>query len=52
VLPVKRGMLAAKIQIMLYAAGFVAQTRCSRSNGYVGYIYLIVMTAVGIGWLR
>ncbi len=51
VLPVKRGMLAAKIQIMLYVAGFMGANILLTLSGYTGYIYLAVMTAVGAAWL-
>lgn len=51
VLPVKRGMLAAKVQIMLYVAGFVGANMLLTLSGYTGYIYLVVMTTVGVGWL-
>lgn len=52
VLPVKRGMLAAKVQIMLYGAGFVGANILLTLSGYTGYIYLVVMTIMGTLWLR
>jgi protoheme IX farnesyltransferase len=52
VLPVKKGMKAAKIQILLYIVGFIAATSLLTGFGYTGYAYLVVMIGFGLAWLR
>jgi protoheme IX farnesyltransferase len=51
VLPVKWGMRSAKIHIVLYIAAFVIATGLLTVYGYTGYIYLIIMSVIGIIWL-
>ncbi|MGE3955008.1 MAG: heme o synthase [Parachlamydiales bacterium] len=51
VLPVKRGMRATKIQIIIYTIAFAAASSFFFSFGYRGYPYLIVAVALGIGWV-
>jgi heme o synthase len=51
VLPIKRGMQAAKIQIIVYICGFVIAAALLTAFDYTGFIYLLVMTAIGITWL-
>jgi protoheme IX farnesyltransferase len=52
VLPVKRGIAAAKLQIIAYIAAFIAACALLTIFGYAGYTYLLVMTALGLYWLR
>jgi protoheme IX farnesyltransferase len=51
VLPVKSGMPAAKIQIILYIAAFIAANTLLSAFGYTGYTYLVIMTVLGLAWL-
>jgi len=51
VLPVEKGILAAKIQILLYVAAFIVATLLLTMLGYTGYIYLAVATVLGFRWL-
>jgi heme o synthase len=51
VLPVKRGLQAARIQILLYIAGFTAVAAGLTIFGYTGYIYLVSILALGLYWL-
>jgi heme o synthase len=52
VLPVKKGVAAAKIQIVLYILGFIAAVSLLKIFGYTGYTYLVVVLAVSLAWLR
>jgi protoheme IX farnesyltransferase len=51
VLPVKKGITATKIQMVIYIALFVMATFALAVFGYAGYGYLAVMTVFGFGWL-
>jgi protoheme IX farnesyltransferase len=51
VLPVKSGVQAAKIQILLYIVAFIAANALLSAFGYTGYTYLIIMTLLGLAWL-
>lgn len=51
VLPVKRGVLATKIQMILYINAFIVATLALTALDYTGYFYAFVMTALGIAWL-
>lgn len=51
VLPVVRGMKAAKRQIMIYSVLFLAAVAALAVFGYAGYSYLIIMGSVGIYWV-
>lgn len=51
VLPVVSGMRATKVQILWYVAGFILLNSLLVIYGYVGYVYLVVMTAIGVVWL-
>ncbi|HZL07692.1 MAG TPA: heme o synthase [Candidatus Dormibacteraeota bacterium] len=51
VLPVKQGLRAAKIQIMLYVIAFIIANGLLTIFGYAGYTYLAVMSALGLAWL-
>ncbi len=51
VLPVVSGMRTTKIHMLLYTAAFIILNGVLVAYGYVGYIYLVVMTGVGVAWL-
>jgi protoheme IX farnesyltransferase len=51
VLPVARGILAAKKQIVLYVLAFVLATLMLTLGGYAGLSYLAVAAAMGLYWL-
>jgi heme o synthase len=51
VLPVKYGMKAAKLQILAYVAAFTVVCAMLTIFGYTGYIYLGVVTGLGLYWL-
>ncbi|MDB5184433.1 MAG: cyoE [Candidatus Saccharibacteria bacterium] len=52
VLPVVRGIAAAKRQIIAYIAGFVVACTLLTILGYTGYVYLAIMLVVGLYWLK
>jgi heme o synthase len=51
VVPVTRGILAAKRHITGYTAAFVSATLLLTFGGYAGYGYLAVAAALGLLWL-
>lgn len=51
VLPVVKGLYATKVQIVLYVVLFIAVNILFTVFGYTGYVYLVVMTIVGLIWL-
>jgi len=51
VLPVKQGMQAAKMQILLYIPAFIIACSLLTAFGYTGYIYLIGVVTIGTWWL-
>jgi heme o synthase len=50
VLPVKKGMHAAKTSILLYIVAFVIVSGLLTVYGYTGIIYLVLMSALGVIW--
>lgn len=50
VMPVARGMLAAKMQTLIYIAVFTAVTSLLTAYHYTGYVYLVVMVGTGVAW--
>jgi protoheme IX farnesyltransferase len=52
VLTVKKGIKQAKIQIVAYIVAFIAATVLLSTYGYTGYVYLVIMLALGLNWLR
>lgn len=52
VLTVKRGIRAAKLQAVLYIIGFIIVSSLLTIYNYTGFIYLAVMLALGLAWLR
>ncbi len=51
VLPVKKGMLRTKVHMVLYITAFIATSALLTLFHYTGYLYLIVATTIGLGWL-
>jgi len=51
VLPVKKGMKAAKIQILLYVAAFTLTGVLFTVLGYTHIVFLIVVGGLGLCWL-
>lgn len=51
VLPVKRGILATKIQTVIYINAFIVVTLALTAFDYTGYFYAFVMAVLGIAWL-
>lgn len=51
VLPIKKSMLAAKQQIVLYVVAFIWAVMAMNLYGYVGATYFLVMAVVGVYWL-
>ncbi len=51
VLPVVKGMYAAKMEILVYIVLFIAANSLLVILGYTGYTYLVVMTLFGLVWL-
>lgn len=51
VLPVKKGIEATKVQMLLYIVAFIATVPLLTLFHYAGYAYLIVVALVGIAWL-
>ncbi len=51
VLPIKKGMLATKIHMMLYIIAFIVASVMLTVCNYTGYIYLTVAALSGATWL-
>lgn len=51
VLPVVKGIAAAKLQIVIYTFAFVMASLSLTAFGYTGVFYLAVMSLVGLMWL-
>lgn len=51
VLPIKKGMLRTKIEMMLYTLAFIASASLLTLFNYTGGLFLVVMTALGFYWL-
>lgn len=52
VLPIKKGLYATKVQIILYIIAFTAASCSLAALGYTSYTYLVVMAVLSIAWLR
>jgi protoheme IX farnesyltransferase len=52
VLPVRKGVPAAKRQIVAYIIGFILAISLLWFYGYAGFTYLLVVGFVGLAWLR
>jgi protoheme IX farnesyltransferase len=51
VLPLIKGLRATKIQMLLYIAAFIGCSCLLVLFSYVGFAYLIIASALGLGWL-
>ena len=51
VLPVKKGTMAAKIQILLYIVAFTVTGSLFTVTGYTNVIFLVVIMGLGLSWL-
>ena len=51
ILPVKRGMAAARFQIIIYILLFTVAAALLSVFGYTGYIYLVAVILFGLYWL-
>lgn len=52
VLPIKKGVRAAKFQIAAYVTAFMAAAASLSVFGYTGYLYLSAVAVFGLFWLR
>lgn len=52
VLPVKKGMRTTKIYILVYIALYIVAAVTLTLFNYTGLVYVIIMTIVGLAWLR
>ncbi len=52
VLPVKEGIVATKRQIFIYILLFVVTSSLLTVKGYTGVVYLTLMLALGLVWLK
>ena len=51
VLPVKKGIRATKIQMVLYIISFILACSLLLVFGYTGVTYLVITTLLGLAWL-
>jgi protoheme IX farnesyltransferase len=51
VLPVVKGLVRTKIEILIYTIVFVIANLLLTALGYTGYIYFVVMAGLGLYWL-
>jgi protoheme IX farnesyltransferase len=51
VLPVKKGMRATRLQILAYITAFTVAASLLSVFGYTGFLYLLIVLALGIYWL-
>lgn len=51
VLPVVKGMRAAKIQILAYIAAFIVTSMLLPVYGYTGVTYTVIVGLIGLAWL-
>jgi len=51
VLPVKKGIRRAKLEILLYTFAFVGAVTALSAFGYTGLVFLLVMGSLGLYWL-
>jgi protoheme IX farnesyltransferase len=50
VLPVRKGMQRAKLEILIYVAAFTVAATALTLYHFTGYIYLVVMVVLGLIW--
>lgn len=51
VLPLKKGIKATKVQMLLYIAAFIFAVASLTVFDYTGYVYLVVALLLGLAWL-
>lgn len=51
VLPVVRGLLRTQIHMAIYIVGFILTAALLTFFNYTGYVFLIVVTSIGLAWL-
>ncbi len=51
VLPVKKGIRSTKIQMLVYVVVFTLTAMLLTLLGYAGYLFLIVISLLGVAWL-
>jgi len=51
VLPIKKGLSQTKIQMIFYMIAFIIAAALLTVFHYTGYVYLVIMTVLGIVWL-
>jgi heme o synthase len=51
VLPLVKGVRATKIQMICYTVAFIAAVISLGAFGYAGYVFVLVMAALGLVWL-
>jgi protoheme IX farnesyltransferase len=51
VLPLVKGVEATKIQMITYTVAFIISVAALAAFGYAGWVFAVVMTALGIYWL-
>jgi protoheme IX farnesyltransferase len=51
VLPLKQGIRATKIHMLIYIAAFIFASASLTYYRYTGYLYLVVAMALGLAWL-
>jgi protoheme IX farnesyltransferase len=51
VLPVKKGIYTTKMHMLLYIAAFIVASIALTIFGLTGYVYLVVMSLLGLKWL-
>jgi protoheme IX farnesyltransferase len=51
VLPLKKGQRATKIQMLIYTLAFTLSAGLLTVAGYTGYVYWVIVTALGLTWL-
>lgn len=51
VMPIKKGLLRTKLEMLVYTVAFVVATILLAVLGYVGWVYGILITLLGLGWI-
>ncbi len=51
VLPIKKGIFQAKLQMFLYIIAFIIASSLLTVFRYTGFVYLVVMVTLGLMWL-
>lgn len=51
VLPIRKGIFRTKVHMVLYIIAFICTAALLTLFNYTGYVYLVVTTSIGLGWL-